>query len=103
MKKPNFNTANLSSKRIHTQPSTLLPYFSLKEVIREGGIVAIATMRAVGNKGFRIRFADNSNSNRCLTSFALQTSFDMTVMFFKREERIFAATPQKSALPSLLR
>jgi len=30
----------------------------------------------------------NSNSNRCLTSFALQTSFDMTVKFFERKSGV---------------
>ena len=53
--------ANLSSKRIHTQPSTLFPYFSLNKEIREGEIVAVATKGAVRNKGFRIRCVNNKN------------------------------------------
>ena len=34
MEKPFLNTANLSSNRIHKQPLTLLPYFSLNKVMR---------------------------------------------------------------------
>jgi len=44
MEKPYLNTYNLSSsKRMHTQPSTLLPYFSMKE-----GMTAVAYLRHAG-------------------------------------------------------
>jgi len=99
MEKPYLNTANLSSKRIRTQPSTLLPYFSSNKGIREGGIVAVATKGAVGNKGFGIRFVDNSNLNRCLTSFALQTSFDMTAKFFEKKSGVLRCCRKTPLFP----
>ena len=37
------------------------------------------------NKIYKMNKINNSNSNRCLTSFALQTSFDMTMMFFEKK------------------
>jgi len=45
MGKPYLNTANLSSTMMHTQPSTLLPYFSSNKVMRLVFFVDILLLR----------------------------------------------------------
>jgi len=45
MEKPYLHTANLSSTRNATQPSTLLHYFSLNKVIRLGFLVDVLLLR----------------------------------------------------------
>jgi len=80
--------ANLSSKRMHTHPSTLFPYFSMNKGIREGGIIAIATKGAVGNKGF---YTITSKSRRDDTLLTV----DSPLWFSRRGKRNLRTTTRQ--------
>jgi len=77
MGKPYLNTANLSSTMMHTQPSTLLPYFSLNKIIRECEIVAIATKGTWGNKGLGNKVGNFYHSVPVIASIAKQSRVQM--------------------------
>jgi len=52
MKKTLFSKSNLSSEMMYTQPSTLFPYFSPNNRIREKYLDSLATKGAFEDKGF---------------------------------------------------